>query len=313
MFTMHELTRWSLLAIASAVLVSVGVTGLHTSNAVDDALSAVESAGATIIVTRDGRMPPVAFDGEVILFRYDEWVGVVEHETDPLDGIRPDSDQLKPAPASPDVGIQEHTLGPKGKLIVDPNTGVWYYEVWAYILPAEGIHQPLNACNLAQTTKALNRFTTFTARVEPACIISATCSWDAPAESIASDDLWKELRKDVDGRPGCASLRDSRTTDRNEIVLGWVGLATDNGISNQDQWYALQAEACDDLPQYCNDWPEAQIVQHEVSHLFSAADFGTWPFEGHGIMNYWDANNGATHWDAENYDIVEDNIQGCHC
>lgn len=108
--------------------------------------------------------------------------------------------------------------------------------------------------------------------------------WDASNiqtpnnSSQALADLWSDTNS-------------YRTAD-NRLLLGWAHNMDHNGMAYHNGPVSVCADTADGF-----DWPHRQIVQHEISHNFGAAEGGWFSWEHpECIMNYEWAYLGTTKW-----------------
>lgn len=59
-------------------------------------------------------------------------------------------------------------------------------------------------------------------------------------------------------------------------------------------------------------WHHAQIMMHELSHLWCAEDDGYWGYQGDGVMNYYEAADSTEYWDKTNARAICYYFQTCY-
>ncbi|MCL7474611.1 MAG: hypothetical protein M8352_01080 [ANME-2 cluster archaeon] len=158
-------------------------------------------------------------------------------------------------------------------------------------------HKPTEAYTSA-TYDAINRF-------EPMYNVDMEMNWyfglwDASDEGTDTHNVLDDLQEDMGG---------FRNNAENVVLLGWAHKLTRNGMAHGDGFETVCSDVSTDWDS--PDWPHDSIVQHELSHLFNAADQGTKASEHPTcIMNYGYAYWGTNIWCNSCASTVSDNIWG---
>lgn len=270
----------------------------------------IMDTGVAIVVTDDG-LPHDVYPHPFVMFSAAEYVARFEHPDDPLAALPnlvEDEEraavlrgELPPGTGGDvvweEVYAAEHTSAPFSIF----ESGAYRWK--AGITPAfDSAHAPPNGCNYSKTNTGLQRFQAqFSDLVDVTCYASNFC-YSASGIGDDAGQLLDRLASEIGTY--CSFLRDAN----NEVVIGWVDFASNNGIAYGDGFFTVAAEEASGV-----DWDHDEIIQHEVSHLFNALDRGTWWWEGDGIMNYWDAEMGVTTWETADWNTVKNNIWACLC
>lgn len=122
--------------------------------------------------------------------------------------------------------------------------------------------------------------------------------WDASDEGENIYDLREDLEQDV------SWVRN----DNNDVVLGWVDTASNNGNAVRDGYYSVAATKAN----WKVDWPHDSIVQHEVTHNFGQKEDGDALIDEPGtcIMDYSDAYWGTNQWSDHSSNDIPDHWAG---
>jgi len=139
-----------------------------------------------------------------------------------------------------------------------------------------------------------------------------TNCWDASGKGTDVGTLLDDFRADILANQ--ASCPYGTSTWPEDVLIGWVKKATNNGAAYRDAWNGPFSIGAETAAPWKVDWAHSAIAGHEISHLFSAAHDTC---ATSSIMSYcyagslWEGQLWV--WDTDNTNIVHNNVWKCLC